>query len=369
MVAVTSMIFLLWYFYTPQSESSFVEYPVGRFANKNIEVEEFSNQDRLVNARKQQEIYEKNKQEEVYDLEEAKNYLKKEAELRAKMNLLVMNDNQNLTIDSTCQSDNKLEESECVQDLFLGCANSLYLGYDMTAECKQFSTIDYRKYLEIKKQLDSDPTFKSQSLVTQFGEMQISQNVETNIKNTKIKDTTKSSIINPSRDIVKPEVVIEERKIIEPNLVVEFIPTIKNNVYARSEFYGWVTGWATLFATKGGKKEAGQIMNQFTAFGYNPYLVNTCITSLPYKTIDKFFGTNLDLCVKRKDVTCIIKIKNLVKDRAIEVIMLKNGKRAVFPLGDFGPAEWTGNAIDFTSCAKNVLGATGKDLVKFRPLP
>ena len=46
--------------------------------------------------------------------------------------------------------------------------------------------------------------------------------------------------------------------------------------------------------------------------------------------------------------------------------MIKNGKSAVFPLGDLGPAEWTGNALDLNGCAAKKLGATGKDQVRFR---
>jgi hypothetical protein len=109
-------------------------------------------------------------------------------------------------------------------------------------------------------------------------------------------------------------------------------------------------------------------MNQLTAFGYNPYHPKTCVVSLPYKTIDKFFSTTLNKCVKQSNVKCISNIKEKIKDELIEIVMMKNGKRATFPIGDFGPAEWTGNAIDLTPCTKKILGATGKDLVMFRPV-
>jgi hypothetical protein len=90
------------------------------------------------------------------------------------------------------------------------------------------------------------------------------------------------------------------------------------------------------------------------------------LISLPYKTVDKFFGTNLNYCVRHGLLSCISDDKQKVKGKPIEVFMIKNGKSAVFPLGDLGPSEWTGNAADLNGCAARKLGASGKDQVRFR---
>lgn len=293
----------------------------------------------------------------------------KQKEVQAKMTLLVIDTNIKTTIDETCDFADDQERSDCKKDLFLGCGDSLYLGLEMANECEQFSSSDYLKFIEIKKNQEDEKIKSSGVLQTDFGEIHIVENEYTSKSDPDLKNSINSGSINTDKKVKKIAEILEERKIVEPEKPVAKFTSIKSNTNAYSNFYGWVTGWGTLFAINGGKKEAGQIMNQYTAFGYNPYTPATCIVSLPYKTIDRFFGTSLDYCVKTKNITCVTKIKSLIKNRAIEVVMLKNGKRAVFPLGDFGPAEWTGNAIDFTSCARNVIGATGKDLIKFRPLP
>lgn len=304
---------------------------------------------------------------ENFDYEDLLLLQNKQKEVQAKMKLLVINTDLKSTVNETCDYENINEKDDCKRDLFVGCADSLYLGLEMTEECQQFSTKDYLKFIEIKKNQEDEKIKTSGILQTDLGEIHIIENEYNSKSETGLKNSINSGSINTDKQIKNKEELLVERSIIEP-LNEEVVSKINWNKKAYSAFYGWVTGWGTLFAVNGGKKEAGQIMNKYTAFGYNPYLKSTCIVSLPYKTIDKFFGTSLDYCVKTKNTNCVIKIKNLIKNRAIEVVMIKNGKRAVFPLGDFGPAEWTGNAIDFTSCARNVLGATGKDLIKFRPL-
>lgn len=306
---------------------------------------------------------EENDDYDYFDLLKTQN---KQKEVQAKMKLLMVQTGVKSNIDETCNFDTDSENIKCKTDLFVGCGDSLYLGYEMAPECSQFSTENYLKFIEIKKYQEDAKIDSTDILKTDMGEIHIIENEFSKLSDSK--NTINSSSINSDLEVKSKEVQIEERKIIEPIKPITTNYVIKWNKNAYSNFSGWVTGWGTLFAINGGKKEAGQVMNNYTAFGYNPYVASTCIVSLPYKTIDKFFGTTLNTCVKTKNTACVLKIKSQIKDRAIEVVMIKNGKRAVFPLGDFGPAEWTGNAVDFTACARNVLGATGKDLVKFRPL-
>lgn len=286
--------------------------------------------------------------------------------LQAKMKLLVVNTKVNLSVEETCKFSDPKEKIACKRDLFIGCADSLYLSFDMTAECQQFSSVDYLKYIEAKKTQEVEKSEDPISIDTEVGRVEIRTNKYTSLNDPDLKNTINSSSVNSNFEVKDSKTEIEERKIVEPTKPVLKTYNIKWNTYAQPQFTGWITGWGTLFAINGGRMEAGQIMNNYTAFGYNPYSSNVCIVSLPYKTIDKFFGTNLDRCVKNKNLACIIQIKSQLKNRAIEVIMLKNGQKAILPLGEFGPAEWTGNALDFTSCARKTLGATGKDLVKFR---
>lgn len=306
--------------------------------------------------------------EKEYDISDIKKIEEAQKKTLQKMQSLVMDLQKPQTVSETCDAGEDNEIEKCKQDLFVGCADSLYLGLEMTPECKEFSTADYTKYLSLKKKQDENPYIEPEKISSSVGDLLVSYNPYTSVNSDEQKDTINSTSINSDFTPIDIEKELEKRKIIEPEKPVEINLINRYNIFMPIKYGGWITGWGTLFAINGGKKEAGQIMNKYTAFGYNPYHPNTCITSLPYKTIDKFFGTNLNYCIKTGNVSCIVKIKNQIKDRAIEVIMIKNGKRAIFPLGDLGPAEWTGNAIDFTQCAKKSIGATGKDLVKFRPL-
>lgn len=257
--------------------------------------------------------------------------------------------------------DSDLSDTDAQKKLFTKCADSAYGGNIMSSECKQFPDSDYQKYFDSKNS-SNVPAAVSTSVgqITPTPSSQSGGGFGGN--------TLQSDSINNNRTPLTPQEQIAQRNLIEPSTPSNF-DISKTNTNAEAKFDGWITGYATLFAINGGANEAGQRMNKTTAFGYNPYDPKTCIASLPYKTIDKFFGTTLDQCIKTKNTSCIGQIKKQVKDRAIEVVMLKNGKQGVFPLGDLGPAEWTGNAIDFTRCAGNILGATGKDLVRFRPAP
>lgn len=291
-------------------------------------------------------------------------------QVQAKMKLLLINTEEKNSISDTCKFANQEEVEACKKDLFIGCADSLYLGFDMAPECQQFSVEDYLNFVEIKTKQEDEKIGPDQFLETKIGEVQIIQNIfsQKNIQKSK-EENINSSSINNDLEIVKKEVEIAERKIVDTVKPVQKVVKIFWNTNMPPTYFGWVTGWGTLFATNGGEKESGMEMNQYTAFGYDPYNPSVCIVSLPYKTVDKLFGTQLNYCIKNQNVNCVLRIKKQLRNRAIEVIMIKNGKRAILPLGEFGPAEWTGNAIDFTSCAKKVLGATGKDLVKFRALP
>jgi hypothetical protein len=329
---------------------------VEKFTDSKVESEESNNQE---------QNQERKDAGEEYDLNDAIKYTKRQEEIEKRITSLVINTEIKTTVAQACDVGTVEEVANCKKDLFVGCANSLYLGFKMTQECHEFLPQDYDKYLALKN-ANNENASDNKLLVKDIGEVYVSQNPYTSLTGTD-QETINSSELNTDYEVQSREVLVQERNILEP-LIEDLSTKINYNTFAKAKFQTWVSGWATLFATNGGNKEAGQVMNKYTAFGYNPYLSKTCIVSLPYKTVDKFFGTTLDKCVKQKNITCIQKIKSQVKDRAIEVVMIKNGKRAIFPLGDFGPAEWTGNAIDFTKCSAKVLGATGKDLVIFRPL-
>ena len=284
------------------------------------------------------------------------------------MKLLLINTKEKNAVEDTCKSLDIIDVENCKKDLFVGCADSLYLGFDMAPECQQFATEDYLNFIDIKRKQEDEKIESSEVLQTSLGEVHVVKN-KFSQKSSLKDESINSSSINNDLTIRNKETEMEERKIIEPVVPVQKIFKILWNTNMPVSYGGWVTGWGTLFATNGGARESGQVMNKYTAFGYTPYNPSVCIVSLPYKTIDKFFGTTLDRCIKTKNISCVLGIKRKLKNRAVEVVMIKNGKRTILPLGDFGPAEWTGNAIDFTSCAKKTLGATGKDLVKFRPLP
>lgn len=309
--------------------------------------------------------------EKTLDYEDLLKQQNSQKEIQAKMKLLLMNTEEKNSVENTCKFSSQEEIDNCKKDLFVGCAESLYLGFDMASECKQFSTEDYLNFINIKKKQIDEKINESEILQTKLGEIKIinSEDSQKNVIKTEKDETINSSSINDDLSIKSKKIEVEEKKIVQSVKPIQKIFKIFWNTKMPVYYSGWVTGWGTLFATNGGEKESGQEMNDYTAFGYNPYNSSVCIVSLPYKTVDKFFGTNLNSCIKNKDISCILRIKTQLKNRAIEVVMIKNGKRTILPLGDFGPAEWTGNAIDFTSCARKTLGATGKDLVKFRPLP
>lgn len=292
------------------------------------------------------------------------------------MNDLVIKNNSTTTVEETCSGKNLLEKEECKKSLFIGCSEALFLKFALVNECTQFVKEDYVNYLKAKKYILQNigrTYYKPKSISTEVGEIIPS---EFTLSKEELKDTIDSSVLNndfsknneaDDAKVVNDSQVIQEKEIEtlqEDKKVLSSLIGSLTGVIAN--YTGWVQGWATIFAVNGGRHEAGFKMYKTTAFGYNPYNKNTCLISLPYKTVDKFFGTNLNFCVKSKNVSCVLNDKEKVKGRLIEVIMIKNGKKELLPLGDLGPAEWTGNALDMNGCAARKLGGSGKDQVRFR---
>jgi hypothetical protein len=203
-----------------------------------------------------------------------------------------------------------------------------------------------------------------------LSQAELKDTIDSSILNNDFTKADYGEIANESPKITAKEVDAEiknektdEKKVGEKKVLNNLLSSLTGVIV---KYSGWVQGWATVFATLGGRPEAGFKMYKTTAFGFNPYKADTCLVSLPYKTVDKFFGTNLNYCVRNKLLPCIFSDKNKVKGKPIEVFMVKNGKSIILPLGDLGPAEWTGNAADLNGCAAKKLGATGKDQVRFR---
>jgi hypothetical protein len=310
---------------------------------------------------------------------------------------LVIKNNSTSTPESTCQGDDLLGKDECKKSLFVGCAEALYLKFAIVNECVQFEKDDYVSYIKAKRQtianLDNNKSTEVH-IQTKVGEIvpsaftlsrsDLEDTIDSSILNNDFTQADLSDVSNDSDVISFKEVeaqikkeedevrrleleaakkTLEEKKLAEKKVLNSLLTSLTGVIV---KYSGWVQGWATMFATNGGQREAGFKMYKTTAFGFNPYHPNTCLISLPYKTVDKFFGTNLNYCVRNGLVDCVLQHKQKVKGKPIEVLMIKNGKSAVFPLGDLGPAEWTGNAADLNGCAAKKLGATGKDQVRFR---
>jgi hypothetical protein len=312
---------------------------------------------------------------EHYDLDTLLASKDRQNLLEKKIKSLVLDTNLDLSVEKTCKNEDKTKELECKNDLFIGCGNSLFLGFEMAPECGQFEMFDYEKYLEFKKSTKQTVGQGGEYVDFSFGKVFVTQGEEYTLPKKEDEYIVNSHEINFDISIYSEEELQSERIMLESGSEVGIEREVSNNKVlgnilekvVEKGFSGWVTGWATVFAVNGGKKEAGFKMNRLTAMGYNPYNSKVCIVSLPYKTIDKFYNTNLNKCVKQKNLKCILDVKSKIKNETIEVLMVKNGKKVTFPLGDFGPAEWTGNAIDLNGCAQKKLGATGKDLVMFRP--
>lgn len=295
------------------------------------------------------------------------------------MDDLVIKNNSTTTVDQTCSGKNLLENDECKKSLFIGCSEAMFLKFALVNECRQFSKDDYVNYLKAKKlalQNSGRLYYKPKPIQTEVGEVTPS---EFTLSLADLKDTIDSSVLN--NDFTKNEDanIVNDSEAINPNDInkleqddsagtskKELASLLGSLTGVIVKYSGWVQGWATIFAVNNGRPEAGFKMYKTTAFGYNPYKKDFCLVSLPYKTVDKFFGTSLDYCVKTKNVKCIQSEKAKVKGSPIEVLMIKNGLKDKFILGDLGPSEWTGNAIDLNGCVARKLKATGKDQVRFR---
>lgn len=317
---------------------------------------------------------------------------------------LVIKNNSTSTAEETCEGSDLLEKDECKKSLFVGCAEALYLKFAIVNECVQFEKEDYVNYIKAKRELMKnleDGKEGEVSLDTKVGVVvpsaftlsreELKNTIDSSVLNNDFSKSDFTQVSNESEVLTFKEIEKELKQDEEERLREEFATKkLEQELIKKGEedkklanrkvlnslltsltgvivhYGGWVQGWATVFAVNGGRPEAGFKMYKTTAFGYNPYKHNNCLISLPYKTVDKFFGTNLNYCVRNGLLSCINADKQKVKGKPIEVVMIKNGKRGVYPLGDLGPAEWTGNALDLNGCAARELGASGKDQVRFR---
>ena len=366
----------------------------------NLSENDLQELNRLQKERQEKENADKNKfnEEKLFEfltLESQPNYLDN------LMNDLVIKNNSTATPDETCTGTDLLENDECKKSLFVGCAEALFLKFAIVNECVQFQKADYVEYIKGKKLAiqNLDNLIKSEVKVqTEFGEVipssftlsraDLQDTIDSSVLNNDFTKADFSDVVNDSQIITLNEVemqiqkevdeeerlkqkMLSEKKLQNQKILNDVPERALNNLLSSLtgvmvKYSGWVQGWATVFATNGGRAEAGFKMYKTTAFGFNPYHPKNCMISLPYKTVDKFFGTSLNYCVRNGILKCIYADKEKVKGKPIEVLMIKNGKREIFPLGDLGPAEWTGNALDLNGCAAKKLGGSGKDQVRFR---
>lgn len=265
-----------------------------------------------------------------------------------------------MPVNSTCNQGTEADKLNCRQGLFQGCAEQMYASIPTSADCQSFQSSDYDNYLDSKRAAIASHSQSAQEIETSMGQITPSL-YQYNPANTIQNDTINPAPYVPTEAEVKANNEAESPYKGRPQTLND----TNTNAQVQSGKDKWITGWGTLFCI-------GEKCNSVTALGFNPY--GPCIVALPYKTIDYYFETRTNNCVygdkEGKTIgQCLKPYYEKVKGRAIEVEIIKNGKRGVFPLGDVGPNEWTGNAIDFTAACKPFLGVTGKDQTRFRPAP
>lgn len=88
--------------------------------------------------------------------------------------------------------------------------------------------------------------------------------------------------------------------------------------------------------------------NGVGAFGANTRDPNLQGASLPFATLDEYFGSHRNA-------------RDIGNARVIAYNPVTNQFSEPLPIVDKGPAKWTGNALDLTGAAGRSIGATGKD--------
>lgn len=276
----------------------------------------------------------------------------------------------NPTLDATCSTGSESSIGLCKQNVFQACAESLYAKTSLQPECSSFPVSDYEKYLSAKNNMIANPGIIPQPINTSVGPVTPS---------TYIPDysspTVSPSLYTPSQQSSSnPGIISGESQ-------AQQIPWSGGEVKAEGNLNatpitdGWIkNAWGTEYCN------GSDPCNSKTALGYSP---QSCIVSLPYKVIDTFFGTKTYDCISQFCSNahqkgercrnglgqCLAPYYKQVSGRLIEVVNIQNGNRQIFPLGDVGPAGWTGNMIDFTNCSKAKINMRGKMKFDFRPVP
>jgi hypothetical protein len=262
------------------------------------------------------------------------------------------------TPDSICSDNGFIDKNECKKGVFQGCAESIYEKQTPPPECVKFPTADYVKYIQAKNNLIQNPGQKATPVQTSVGPITPSPYVPS-------PNTTQNSAINGQPYTPTPQQQQQFNAGQQNQFPNNTIPAQDTSKFTNAKAPvmpgkdGWIEGKGTVYCV-------GEKCNPTTAMGMDP---KGRLISLPYKTIDSLFGTKTDCLVKKTCSGNLAAEYAKVRGRAIEVEMIKNGKKGIFPLGDVGPAEWTGNAIDFTGPSCKELGCSGKDQVRFRATP
>lgn len=115
-----------------------------------------------------------------------------------------------------------------------------------------------------------------------------------------------------------------------------------------------VTGRQTVFGTNydgspdaGDQANSGFFNNPKTGTPYNSHDTNQAFASLPFSVYRAAIGNPYD-----------DKLKQAVSNGAYHVRATVGGKTQDFPIGDLGPAAWTGNALDLSGGAARQMGLT-----------
>jgi hypothetical protein len=113
-----------------------------------------------------------------------------------------------------------------------------------------------------------------------------------------------------------------------------------------------VTGRQTVFGRNydgspdaGDSANSGFFKNPLTGGQYDSHDPNQAFASLPFSVFRAAIGNPYD-----------DKIKNAVSNGAFKVAATVGGKTVTLPIGDLGPAAWTGNALDLSGGAAHQMG-------------
>jgi hypothetical protein len=216
---------------------------------------------------------------------------------------------------------------QCNRELFISCASSYEDSQIIPIQCERYSPYEYGDFINYSFQNPNN------TVSDYFDSKLKGQNLLTNIEYKQNETTLKN--------------IFEDKKGEKSGWATWFGhgPNGEYDKLAGTSQYGGWTGGCAL-----GNKNPGC---------YQARNKNTCIVSIPKSTMQEFYGIS-----GSKE-----SIRNLLDSKPnIEVRNTANNKCTVAHLGDVGPGEKTGKAIDLTGCVMKSLGGSGMIHAHFRPL-